>query len=190
MKITLPIVFALLTALFWGMYGPALGKSRGAEGSAFKPYLMIGLAYLVWGVVGGYIGMWYNKDTLSFSGVGATWGFIAGTLGAWGAFTLTLAMFTGGARQPHVVMPVVFGGAVAVSAIVSLLFVYLATRQLPQTNLWLWVGIVGMAICVVLIAYNTPHGGPAHKEKSGGDHHKQAQAAPLPQEASTQEHVQ
>ena len=32
----LPVIFALLTALFWGMYGPVLGLSRQAEqGNAF-----------------------------------------------------------------------------------------------------------------------------------------------------------
>ena len=40
----LPIVFAVLTALFWGMYGPALGQARAGLGSPFKPYVAIGVA--------------------------------------------------------------------------------------------------------------------------------------------------
>jgi hypothetical protein len=47
-----PVIFALLTAICWGMYGPALGKSREALHSPFKPYVAIGIAYLIWGVVG------------------------------------------------------------------------------------------------------------------------------------------
>lgn len=151
-----PILFAILTGVFWGIYGPALGQSRSFEHNAFKPYLMIGLAYLVWGVVGGFVGVAYTGSSFSFSYEGGLWGFIAGTLGAWGAFTLTLAMFTGGARMPHVVMPIVFGGAVAVSAIVSLI----STGGYATASPWLWVGIVGMAVCIVLVATHTPHAAP------------------------------
>ena len=42
----LPILFALLTGLFWGTYGPTLAQARFFEKSAFKPYVMIGVAYL------------------------------------------------------------------------------------------------------------------------------------------------
>jgi len=153
-----PILFALLTGLFWGMYGPALGQARSALLSPFKPYVAIGVAYLVWGIIGGVVGMIYKGDSFSFTGAGATWGFIAGSLGAWGALTLTLAMFSGGTAMPQIVMPVVFGGAVSVSAIVTVIM----ARGQATTNPWLWVGIVGMAICIVIVAYNTPHVAP-HK---------------------------
>lgn len=148
----LPVLFALLTGLFWGMYGPALGQSRTALGSPFKPYVAIGVAYLVWGILGGLAGMQYKGDSYSFSGAGATWGFIAGSLGAWGALTLTLAMFSGGAAMPHIVMPIVFGGAVTVSAVVSVL----TMKGDTSTNPLLWVGIAGLAVCIVIVAANTP----------------------------------
>ena len=151
-----PILFALLTALWWGLYGPALGQARSALLSPFKPYVAIGVAYLIWGVVGGVLGMIYKGDSFAFTGAGAVWGFIAGTLGAWGAFTLTLAMFSGGTSMPQVVMPVVFGGAVTVSALVSVW----ATRGQVETSPWLWIGIAGIFACIVLVAYNTPHAVP------------------------------
>ena len=110
-----PILFALLTALFWGLYGPVLAQSRSMLLSPFKPYVAIGGAYLVWGILGGLVGMWFKHDSFTFTGSGTMWGFAAGSLGAWGALTLTLAMFTGGTGMPHVVMPIVFGGAVTVS---------------------------------------------------------------------------
>lgn len=78
------LVFGVLTALFWGAYGPALALSRGALGSPFKPYFMIGLAYLAWSVVGGALGMRLKGDAFTFSGVGASWGLVAGSLGALG----------------------------------------------------------------------------------------------------------
>lgn len=158
-----PVLFALMTALFWGMYGPALGQSRSALGSPFKPYVAIGFAYLIWGVVGGVGGMAYRGDDFSlssFTGAGGIWGFIAGSLGAWGALTLTLAMFSGGSAMPQIVMPIVFGGAVTVAAIVAVV----TTKTESSPSPWLWVGIVGIAVCIVIVAYNTPHAHPPKKK--------------------------
>lgn len=166
-----PIVFALLTGLFWGTYGPALSISRAAEHNPFKPYLMIGLAYLVWAVVGGYGGISYTKAGFSFTPTGATWGFIAGSLGAFGALTLTLAMFSfqGMKPRPEIVMPIVFGTAVSVTAITSVLMTQ------AEFNPWLYLGIAGMAVCIVIVAYNTPHAGPGHAKPAAST---AAQAAP------------
>ena len=113
-----PVIFALLSALFWGLYGPSLGQARSALLSPFKPYVAVGVA--------------------------------------WGAFTLTLAMFSGGAAMPHLVMPIVFGGAVTITALVSVW----SLRGEVQTSPWLWVGVVGMFVCIVLVASNTPHAAP------------------------------
>ncbi len=158
-----PIVFALLTALFWGMYGPVLGWARAAEGNnPFKPYLLIGVAYLVWAIIGGACGMLYTKVPFEFSGEGVKWGFIAGSLGAFGALTLTLAMFsfpTGTKPRPELVMPIVFGGAVTVTAIMNLI-ISMKSGSGHAPNPMLWVGIAGMAVCIVVVAYNTPHVAP------------------------------
>ena len=85
MKDYLPIVYAVLTAVCWGTYGPVLAESRTFLKSPFKPYVAIGIAYLVWGIGGWLIGMLYKKDSFSFAGSGVMWGLAAGTLGAWGA---------------------------------------------------------------------------------------------------------
>src|SRR5436853_7746689 len=94
MKIPLPVVFAILTAIFWGTYGPVLAESRAFLKSPFKPYVAIGIAYLVWGIGGGILGMLYKKDDFSFTGAGGLWGLAAGSRGAFVAFTLTLALFS------------------------------------------------------------------------------------------------
>ncbi|MBX3452557.1 MAG: hypothetical protein KF777_23650 [Planctomycetaceae bacterium] len=154
-----PIIFALMTGFFWGTYGPALGLARAAEQNPFKPYLMIGLAYLVWAVLGGFGGIAYTGAKMQYSGTGATWGFIAGSLGAFGALTLTLAMFsfsTGMKPRADIVMPIVFGTAVSVTAIVSVI------QTKAAFNPYLYMGIAGMAVCIVTVAYNTPHAAP-HK---------------------------
>jgi drug/metabolite transporter (DMT)-like permease len=165
MKNSLPILFALGTAICWGLYGPTIANARSPEKlwSPFKPYVGIGLAYIVWAFVGGLIVMWMKGDSFSFSGkhsAAGIWGFAAGTLGALGALSLTAAMISFvGKPKPQLVMPIVFGGAVTVSAIVS----FLLYRGESKTSPWLWVGIVGMAVCIVLVAYNTPHGHPPKK---------------------------
>lgn len=169
-----PIIFAVLTGLLWGLYGPSLAEARSSLASPFKPYFAIGIAYLVWATVGGLIGMRLNGDTFAFTGSGFTWGFVAGTMGAWGALTLTLAMFTGGAAQPYLVMPIVFGGAVTVSALV-------AAVRAQNTSPWLLVGIAVVAVGVVMVAYNTPaapHGGapPATSSRPRGSRRRAREA--------------
>lgn len=157
MRAALPFVFALVTALAWGLYGPTLGQARLADAAAspFKPYFAIGIAYLVVAITGGLLGMWARGDSFDFGSAGAGgWGFLAGLLGAAGAFGLTLAMFTGGARIPHAVMPVVFGGAVTVTALYGVFSS--ASRGGPL----LWLGIALMLAATVLITTNTPHAPP------------------------------
>ncbi len=160
----LPVIFASLTALFWGMYGPAIGLARTAEGNnPFKPYVMIGVAYLVWAILGGAGGMIYTKVPFSFSGAGVTWGFIGGSLGAFGALTLTLAMFSfEGKPKPELVMPIVFGGAVTVNAITNLVLGWKQGSS-HETSPWLWIGMIGVAASIVVVAVFTPHVGPKIK---------------------------
>lgn len=166
------ILFAALTAFFWGVYGPALGFARsGAKPpspdywSPFKPYLFIGLAYLVWGCIGGAIIMKaVFNDTFSFSGshqAAAKWGFLAGSLGAFGALTLTFAVvnaFKAGS-SPALVMPIVFGGAVTVTAITT----YILISGNPNLHVeWvpLGIGMVLVLVGIVLVAKYSPHAPP------------------------------
>ncbi|HSF14625.1 MAG TPA: hypothetical protein VLK65_03660 [Vicinamibacteria bacterium] len=156
MRDYLPFLFALGTAVCWGLYGPTLGKARLADAtdlSPFKPYVGIGFAYLVIAIAGGLLGMWYKGDSFETIGSGGFWGVAAGTLGALGAFSLTLCMFNGGARIPHAVMPIVFGGAVTVTALYT---VWSSGGELRSSPM-LWIGIAGMAASAIVITMNTPH---------------------------------
>lgn len=154
---TLAIVFALATAFFWGVYGPALGKARTplpvSEGgwSPFKPYVFIGLAYLVWGCLGGALAMKASGDSFSFTGPhvpAAKWGFIAGSLGAFGALTLTYAVVNAMAAKagPSLVMPLVFGGAVCVQAIAGGM---LSGHYPKDWRMWAGMGLVAFGIVLV-----------------------------------------
>ena len=71
MKTYLPFIFALTTAVCWGLYGPTLGTARLADPdhSPFKPYFGIGIAYLVIAIAGGLFGMWMKGDSFDFAPV-------------------------------------------------------------------------------------------------------------------------
>ena len=151
---------AALTALFWGLYGPAvsLGRSPTNAWTPYKPYLFIGVAYLVWGCLGGALCMTSQNDGFSFSGDhfrAAKWGFIGGSLGAFGALTLTTALFKA-KGDGHLVMPIVFGGAVSISAIAN--YVMMADRSSVSWKLWAGMGVVLLGI--VIVTLNAPHAGP------------------------------
>lgn len=172
MKIPLlPVLFAIGTAICWGMYGPVIGNARSATGawSPFKPYVGIGLAYIVFAFLGGLVAMYFKGDSFNFFGdqsAALKWGFLAGILGALGALSLTSAMISfDGPPKAQLVMPIVFGGAVSITAIVSLV----QHKGVGSASPWLWVGIVGVVVSIVLVAYNTPHGGP-HKPAQGESH--------------------
>lgn len=168
----LAILFAALVACCWGLYGPTLSNARAPmkEWGPFKPYVFIGVAYLVIAIVGGAIMMKLGpavglpQDDFDYSGskfAAAKWGFLAGTLGALGAMFLTFAVVkTRG--NPALVMPIVFGGAVTVNAIAS--YVKLSDRS--GVNPLMWVGMALVAVGIYFVASHTPHGPAGH----GGGH--------------------
>jgi drug/metabolite transporter (DMT)-like permease len=183
--LTLPILFALGTALCWGCYGPVIGKARHPDKlySAFKPYVGIGMAYLVIAIFGGLVMMKLNGDSFSFTAEGHSqagiWGFLGGTLGAFGALCLTSAMLSfEGPPKPQLVMPIVFGGAVSITAIISVI----QTRHDSTTSPWLWVGMAGVVVSIILVAYNTPH---AHPKKPAA---QAAAGAPLENQTTKASH--
>lgn len=179
----IPILFAIGTACFWGLYGPTIGNAQikvaPPEGwSPFKPYVFIGIAYLALAIVGGSIAMKLKGDTFSYSGEvpgtsrshfePAKWGFFAGCLGAAGALCLTTAMMISKGNA-LLVMPIVFGGAVSVTALWSTYHLRGQTTISP----WLWVGMVLVVVGVVIVARNSPHGhapaaGSAASTDTGG----------------------
>lgn len=168
----IPILFALATALCWGMYGPTIGNAHSKLWTPFKPYVFIGVAYVVLAIIGGLGAMAMMGDTFSYSGEQfkpAKWGFLAGLLGALGALCLTSAMMTSKGNA-LLVMPIVFGGAVTVTAITEIV----KRKGAGAENPLLWVGVAVVVTGIVIVVNNTPRGHAAPK-KSGEESHAAAE---------------
>ena len=188
-KMLIPILFAIGTAIFWGCYGPTIGNAQAPKTpgspplwSPFKPYVFIGVAYLVIAIVGGLIMMKVKGDSFSFSGqhfAPAKWGFLAGCLGAFGALCLTSAMMISKGNA-LLVMPIVFGGAVSVTALVSAL----RLKDHVEISPMLWGGMLLTVVGVVIVAMNTPHGHAPAKSSDGA--HAAAESASIENTASTE----
>lgn len=183
------LIFALLTVVSWGLYGVLLHTGRsampaGAEigNASLKAFLWVGVAYFVVAIVGPVIVLKARETNWSMTGSGITWSFIAGTAGAVGAFTLVLALGAASATMkgaaPSAVMPIVFGGAPVVNAIVAML-VHPPEGGFKALSIPFIIGIVLAASGGFLVAKFAPssrgaapkpaavaHGGPAAPERA------------------------
>ena len=116
------LVFALSTVLCWGFYGVLLhsgqlAMSDPAQGR-YKAFLLVGVAYFVTAVL---LPSLYSSEAEppgTFQPTAFLWSFLAGIVGAAGAFCVLLAFGAGG--SPAVVMAIVFAGAPIVNAVVAL----------------------------------------------------------------------
>jgi drug/metabolite transporter (DMT)-like permease len=181
------VVCALIVALCWGLYGPTLTNARSTarppEWGPFKPYLFIGVAYVVIAIIGGSIMMKFVfNDNFDYSGKyfpSMQWGFLAGCLGAFGALGLTFALTKAGGK-PAYVMPIVFGGAVTVNAIAA----YFSLHAGETVNPLMWVGMLLVTLGICLTAGFTPHGHTPVKtpatgsSQSAGDEQPGGKATP------------
>lgn len=116
------LVYALLTAGAWGLYGLLLHSGQMGMGDPvngrYKAFLFVGIAYVVTAVLAPIIVLVVNGASWSFPMKGAAWSLIAGVAGAVGAFCVLLAF---GARgTPTVVMSIIFAGAPVVNAVVAM----------------------------------------------------------------------
>lgn len=159
------VLCAIGVAICWGLYGPTLTNARSPnrEWGPFKPYVFIGVAYLVIAIVGGSLMMKFAfNDNFDYTGnyfPAMKWGFLAGCLGAMGALALTYALTKAGGK-PAYVMPIVFGGAVTVNAIAA----YVNLPKGENVNPLLWVGMAFVVLGICLTASFTPHGHPPKAE--------------------------
>ena len=162
MKEWLVLIFVFMTVSSWGLYGVFLHQGQVAMGDLkvdpnvrYKAFLFVGLAYLLAAVIGSALMLILNADASSvsswqFTGKGVSWSFLAGLVGAIGAFGVLLAFGAGG--RPAVVMSIVFAGAPIVNAVV-------ATLSHPPAGGWSavkWQFVAGILLaalggCLVML---------------------------------------
>ncbi len=120
------LIFVIMTVSSWGLYGVFLHQGQVSMGDLkvdptvrYKAFLFVGIAYLLAAVIGSALMLVINGSDWQFTRSGITWSFVAGLVGAIGAFGVLLAFGAGG--KPAVVMSIVFAGAPIVNAVVATL---------------------------------------------------------------------
>jgi len=177
------LTYALMTVLFWGVYGVILHMGRGAmpgtppnatpEGAhaGLKAFLLVCVAYAVIGVIAGFVLRGRGSD-FSFTPSGISISLVAGIAGAAGALTLVLALGAAGqagygALAATAVMPIVFGGAPVVNSLVSMLLHPPSKDSFKSLPLFV-AGVILAATGAVLVAKFAPVSGPPSKKPNAG----------------------
>jgi hypothetical protein len=112
------LVFVVGAVLSWGLYGPVLHKGQVALGNPLRALLCVGVAYFLIAVLVPVLMLRTQGGLSGWNAAGSTAATVGGALGALGAVCIILAFRAGG--LPVYVMPLVFGGAPLVNALVSM----------------------------------------------------------------------
>ena len=157
------LFFALMTVASWGVYGIFLHKGAigmgDPENGRYKAFLWVGIAYFVTAVAAPIIVLIVKDASWSMSGKGMAWSFIAGIVGAIGAFGVLLAF--GAKGHPAVVMAIIFAGAPVVNALISLITDPPAGGFSSVPKLF-WLGVAMAAIGGCIVTKFKPQGSKAH----------------------------
>jgi hypothetical protein len=138
-----------LTAVCWGVYGPVLHKGQMHMGDRWRPFLCVGIAYLVVAVIAPLL--WLRTDVgHGWTFAGTTWSLAAGAAGALGALGIVVAFEHGG--SPTYVTPLVFGLAPVVN---SLLSIWMAGRWRETSPLFL-AGLILVLAGAVTVLVTAP----------------------------------
>jgi hypothetical protein len=154
------LIFAALTIVSWGVYGPLLHAGQEALGdgvhlSRWKPFILVGVAYFLIAVIYPLI-MIPRENRGNWSITGVFWSFVAGAAGALGALGIILAFVFGG--SPVFVMPLVFGFAPVVNTLVNAVM----SRSMARASVLFYLGVVVVAVGGAGVMYFKPSHAPAH----------------------------
>jgi hypothetical protein len=151
-----PLMFAsiALTAMCWGSYGPVLHKGQAKMGgSRLRPFLFVGLAYLVVAVILP-LTFWQvlPPDPGSLNANGIIWSLLAGAVGAGGALGIIYAFNFGG--KPIMIMPLVFGGAPVINTLVTTI----SNNSFGQLSVWFFASLFLVIAGAITVLVNAPRG--------------------------------
>jgi len=122
------ILLALMTVLFWGLYGVFIHtgvtsfEPKGDPSNRYRAFLFVGLAYFLTAVLAPLVMLLAKGSSWDFltqpRGVG--WSLLAGCVGAAGAFCVLLAFaLAPSPRLIPVIMSIIFAGAPIINAIAA-----------------------------------------------------------------------
>lgn len=146
----------------WGVYGIFLHKGQvkmaDPEFGRYKAFFIVGIAYFVVAILGPALLMWVKGSGWSMSKSGVSWSFLAGTVGAIGAFCVLLAF---GAVPDKtrtfvyvpIVMSIIFAGAPILNALVSM---WEHRGEIESVKPMFYVGILLAALGGALVTFNKP----------------------------------
>ncbi len=131
------LLFVIGAILFWGSYVPLMHHGQTLlKGGALRAFLCVGLAYFLTAVLVplGLLGA--KVEPWEFTRSGATFAFVAGTVGAGGALCIIMALKSGG--TPLFVAPLVFAGAPIVNVLISMAW----HRPKSAPEVWFYLGLL------------------------------------------------
>lgn len=148
------VMFAVIAALSWGIYGAVLHQGQVKLGNPMRALLCVGVAYFLIGILVPVIslGMQGNLSAAGFNLSGTTLATVAGALGAIGAVCIIFAFKVGG--LPNYVMPIVFGGAPLINVLVTMI---LHPPKTPPNPL-LYAGYLLAVVGAGMVLYFKPQG--------------------------------
>jgi len=160
-SILLVVASFALTILAWGLYGPVLhwgqaamvteaGQAMGEKYARLRPFICVGLAYFVIGVVVPAVLLKLKGEQGEWTARGIVYSLAGGALGALGALGIIMAFNFGG--KPIFVMPLVFGGAPVIN---SFLTIYWSKRMKEIGPLFM-AGLVMVLIGAVTVLVFKP----------------------------------
>ena len=162
MQPILVLPWVLLTVLCWGNYGPLMHEGQHAMQGSLRPFICVGFAYFVIGVVIPWLLLRWQRESGSWSISGVLWSLLAGAVGALGALGVIMAFRFQG--KPVYVMPLVFGGAPVVNTLVTMLM----SRTLREARPVFYLGVLLVALGAAGVLYFQPRRPPDASHPQAG----------------------
>ena len=160
------------TVICWGLYGPVLNWGQEAMNqSRLRPLIVIGSTYFAITVLISSFLLWTNGDQGNWTATGIWWSVIGGAIAATGAMA-TIAAFNLGGR-PIYIMPIVFGGAPIVTAVVTIYWYKLWDKVNPL----FYAGLIMVGIGAAMVLFFSPQK-PKNNEESEAIAQNRADATP------------